>query len=74
MPTLTTNAEFLRYAEDEYLSEFHLRALAPKPSSRTMRRWASRAIWRLGSIQPVYSAATLASSCMAAATRLQRDE
>ena len=35
MPTLTTNAQFLRYAEDEYLSEFHLRALTPKPSSRT---------------------------------------
>jgi len=33
LPTLTSNAQFLRYAEDEYLSEFHLRALKPKPRS-----------------------------------------
>lgn len=35
MPGFTTNAQFLRYAEDEYLSEFMLRAMTPKPSKAT---------------------------------------
>lgn len=38
MPELTSNAQLLRYAEDEYLSEFMLRAVEPKPARATPKR------------------------------------